>query len=113
MLRDEGWLLDILLAARRVSTYMEGVSEEEFRKDQMLQDAVVKRLEIIGEAAGQLSPECKGKHPGLPWPLIVGMRNRLIHEYFNVDLAVVWETARNDIPKLIDQIEPLVPPEEA
>ena len=113
MLRDEGWLLDMLLAARRVSQYVKDVTEEEFQQNRILQDAVVKRLEVIGEAANQVTGEFKTLHGEVPWSLIVGMRHRLIHEYFNIDLAKVWDAAHNDVPKLIRQIEPLVPPDEA
>jgi len=112
MSRDEGWLLDMLLAARRVSQYIEDVTEEEFLQNHILQDAVVKRLEVIGEAANQITEEFKALHGEVPWPLIVGMRHRLIHEYFNIDLVKVWDAAQNDIPNLIQQIEPLVPPDE-
>ena len=112
MSRDEGWLLDMLLAARRVSEYVKDVTEEEFQQNRILQDAVVKRLEVIGEAANQITSEFKALHGEVPWPLIVGMRHRLIHEYFNIDLAKVWDAAQNDVQKLIGQIEPLVPPDD-
>ena len=72
----------------------------------------MKRLEVIGEAANQITDEFRALHSQIPWPLIVGMRHRLIHEYFNIDLAKVWDAAQNDVPKLIRQIEPLVPPDE-
>jgi len=69
-------------------------------------------LEIIGEAARKISQETKNAHPDIPWKDITGMRNRLIHEYFRIDIEKVWDTVRNDIPVLITIIEPLVPPEE-
>lgn len=112
MPHDDGWLLDILLAARRLSEYVKDVCEEDFQRNQILQDAVVKRLEIIGEAANQVSGQFKNAHPEVPWPLLVGMRHRLVHEYFHIDLAKVWDVAKNEAPKLIQQIEPLVPPEQ-
>lgn len=112
MPHDDGWLLDILLAARRVAEYVKNVSENEFQRNQVLQDAVVKRLEIIGEAANQLSDSLKKSHSEVPWDLIVGMRHRLVHEYFHIDVSKVWDVAKNEVPKLIAQIEPLVPSEE-
>ena len=110
MLHDDGWLLDILLAARRVSEYVSNVSAEEFRQNPMLQDAVVKRLEIIGEAANRLSEEYKAAHPEIPWTLMIGMRHRLVHAYFNIDLPRVWHVAVKDIPDLVCRIELIVPP---
>lgn len=72
----------------------------------------MRMLEIIGEAARKISQETKNAHPDIPWKDITGMRNRLIHEYFRIDIEKVWDTVRNDIPVLITIIEPLVPPEE-
>ena len=68
-------------------------------------------MEIIGEAASRLSAETRAAHPPIPWREIVGMRNRLVHAYFEIDLRLVWDTVRNDLPPLIARLEPLVPPE--
>jgi len=68
-------------------------------------------LEIIGEAARRVSQETRDAHAEIPWEQMIGMRNRLIHEYFRVNLATVWETVQNDLPSLIALVEPLVPPE--
>ena len=87
------------------------MSREAFDASDLLRDAVVRRLEIIGEAPPHLRGHF-GHTPGDPWREIVGMRNRLVHEYFQVDTDVVWEVAQHDLPKLIAQLEPLVPPEE-
>jgi uncharacterized protein with HEPN domain len=73
---------------------------------------VIRPLEIIGEAARLVSQETRDTHPEIPWEQMIGMRNRLIHEYFRVNLTTVWETIQNDLPPLIAQIEPLVPPED-
>ena len=78
----------------------------------MLVLALVKCIEIIGEAAANLSPETKALHPGIPWRTIIAMRNHLIHAYFNIDLDRVWGTVVADVPVLIDQVEPLVPSED-
>jgi uncharacterized protein with HEPN domain len=69
-------------------------------------------LEIVGEAARLVSQETRDIHPEIPWNQMIGMRNRLIHEYFRVDLVTVWETVQSDLPCLIELIEPLVPAED-
>jgi uncharacterized protein with HEPN domain len=69
-------------------------------------------LEIIGEAARRVSQQTRDAHPEIPWEQMIGLRNRLIHEYFRVNLATVWDTVQNDLPRLIALIEPLVPPED-
>jgi uncharacterized protein with HEPN domain len=112
MRRDDAYLLDILIAARRARRFLEDLTWEEFVDSELHQDAVMRPLAIIGEAARQVSQETRDAHPELPWPQMAGMRNRLIHEYFRVDLATVWETVKNDLPPLIAVLEHLVPPEE-
>jgi uncharacterized protein with HEPN domain len=111
MRRDEAYLLDILIAARRALKYMQGVSRADFEKNEMLQDAVARPLEIIGEAAGHVSEEYREAHTDIPWHKMTGMRNRLIHEYFRVNYGAVWDTVRDDLPELIQLLEKLVPPE--
>jgi len=111
MRRDEALLLDILIAARRALKYMQGVSRADFEKNEMLQDAVTRPLEIIGEAAGQVSEEYREMHMDIPWHKMIGMRNRLIHEYFRVNYGAVWDTVKEDLPGLIQLLKKLVPPE--
>lgn len=111
MRRDEALLLDILIAARRAIKYMQGVSRADFEKNEMLQDAVTRPLEIIGEAAGQVSENYRETHADIPWHKMIGMRNRLIHEYFRVNYGAVWDTVKEDLPELIQLLEKLVPPE--
>ncbi|HSN88285.1 MAG TPA: HepT-like ribonuclease domain-containing protein [Thermoanaerobaculia bacterium] len=77
-----------------------------------MQDGVMRNLQIIGEAARKVSDESRATHSGIPWTEIIGMRNRLVHEYFRIDVEKIWETARDDIPALVRLIEPLVPPED-
>lgn len=73
-----------------------------------LQDSVIRRLEIIGEAAGRVSRQCRDENPDIPWSQMRGMRNWVIHRYDDVDMDVVWETVEQDIPLLIAQLEGLV-----
>jgi uncharacterized protein with HEPN domain len=111
MRRDEAYLLDILLAARRAQKYLESLSLEEFETNEIVQDAVVFPLEIMGEAAGRISKDFREAHPDIAWHKIIGIRNRLIHEYFRIDRKTVWDTIKNDLPELIRLLEPLVPEE--
>ena len=108
---DASYLLDMLVAARDAVVFADGLSFSEFARDQRTQLAILKSVEIVGEAASRVSAETWEAHPAIPWREIVGMRNRLVHAYFEIDLRLVWDTVRNDLPPLIVQLEPLVPPE--
>ncbi len=105
MPRDREYLLDILEAARLALRYVSGKRLEEFLADSECQDAVIRRLEIIGEASRRLSEETRAALPGLPWHDMLGMRNILIHEYDNVDLVMVWHTIHTDLPILVSAIQ--------
>jgi len=111
MWRDDAYLLDILIAARKVLKYTDGLSRQEFDSSDLVQNAVMRMLEVIGEAARRLSEEMRDEHPEVPWAQMIGMRNRLIHEYFRIDADKVWDAVQDDIPALISMVEPLVPPE--
>ena len=114
MWRDEAYLLDMLIAARKVLRYVSDTSAEEFRVDGLTQDAVVRNLQIIGEAARKTSEEIRAAHPEIPWHRIIGMRNRVVHDYTRIENRsdTVWSTVQEDVPALIRFIEPLVPPED-
>lgn len=107
---DAANLVDILEAARLACTYVQGKSKEEFFRDSQCQDAVIRRLEIIGEAARRVSQRTREEIPHIPWSAMVRMRNLMIHEYDGVDLQIVWDTVQEHLPTLIRVIEPLVPP---
>ncbi len=109
--RDLVCVLDILGSARAIRSYIEDVSRNAFLENQQLQDSVIRRIEIMGEASGRLSQAFRGRHPELPWARIRGMRNRMIHSYDDIDMTIVWDTAEREIPLLIPQLERLVPPE--
>ena len=90
--------------------YVAGMTRQGFLQDTQVQDSVIRRLEIIGEAAGRISPDFRDAQPEIQWSEIRGMRNRMIHGY-DVDMDVVWDTVERDIPHLIQIIESLAPPE--
>jgi uncharacterized protein with HEPN domain len=92
----------------KISKYLEDVSYEHFLIDEEKQDAVIRKIEVAGEATKKLSKEFREKHFQIPWRSIAGMRDKLIHDYFNVDLETVWETAKHDIPNLLIEIETIV-----
>jgi len=105
MQRDKGHLLDILEAAEIALTYVRGMSRDDFLDDLQCQDAVIRRLEIMGDAARRISVKTHEDYPDLPWSDLIGMCNILIHEYDAVDLYIVWETVHCDLPPLIEVIE--------
>ncbi len=104
-LRDEAYLEHILSACEAIASYVKGMDRETFLANSMAQDAVTRRIEIIGEAAGKLSDAFRQAHVEVPWSSIVGMRNVLIHEYFGVDVDEIWLTATVDIPQLKRALE--------
>jgi uncharacterized protein with HEPN domain len=112
MWRDDAYLLDMLLATRKVQQFTQGVTWNQFQDDEMLQNAVMRLIQIVGEAARKVSPEFKQAHPEIPWQGIIGMRNRLVHDYFRIEPSRVWEVIEKDLPALIPLIEPLIPPDE-
>jgi uncharacterized protein with HEPN domain len=83
----------------------------DLEKDEMLAFALVHALQIVGEAASKISIETRENYPQIPWPAIIGMRHRLVHAYFDINLDLVWTTATEDAPALLAQIEPLLNPD--
>ena len=109
MRHDDTYMLDMLLAAREASEFAGALTFEAFACNRMAQLAILKTVEIVGEAASRISSEEKRAHPDIPWSEIVGMRNRLVHGYFDINLQRVWETVHQDIPRLIARLEERVP----
>lgn len=105
---DSVYLRHILDAISRIEEYTRDITCEDFLTSNLRQDGVIRQIEVIGEAAKKVSPESKGQHPEIPWKDIVGMRDKLIHDYFGVDLDAVWDTARKDIPRLKTQVAELL-----
>jgi uncharacterized protein with HEPN domain len=88
--KDRSLLLDMLLAAKDAVAFVAGLGEAEFRRSRLHQNAVIRSLEVIGEAAGKISDAFQAGHPEIPWREITGMRHRLIHGYAEIDLGLVW-----------------------
>jgi uncharacterized protein with HEPN domain len=109
--RDTASILDIPESARTIMAYVAGMTRQDFLRDTQVQDSVIRRLEIIGEAAGRISPGFRGAQPEIHWSEIRGMRNRMMHGYDDVDMDIVWDTVERDIPHPIQIIESLSPPE--
>jgi uncharacterized protein with HEPN domain len=104
-------LRHMLEAAQVATEFIQGETRESLDKDRKLVFAVVRAIEIVGEAASKVSPGFRDAHPLIPWKVIVGMRNWVIHAYFDVNLDIVWDTATKNLPALIVELEKLIPPE--
>ena len=112
MSRDEATLLDLERAARLIIEFTRGMDAEDFLDDVKTQSAVLHQLLVLGEAVKRLSPAFRGRYPSIPWALIAGMRDNLIHEYDTVDLDEVWSTAERDVPRLLLSLNLPLPPDE-
>ena len=109
---DDALLLDMLLYCEQAEQFASTLTLEEFQASRLHQLAVVKAVETVGEAASKISDETQQAHPEIPWPSIIGMRNRLVHGYGgygSIQLGVVWRTAKEDIPALAGQLRRIVP----
>ena len=104
VLRDRDRLEHILAAINRVSRYMQGKTYEDLLADDMMYYAVVKNIEIMGEAANMLTAEFQAAHPETPWKMVKGMRNYIVHEYFQIDSQVVWDVVSKELATLHQQI---------
>ena len=109
---DEIRLRHMLDAAREAISFAQGRTRIELDSDRMLVLSLVKAIEIVGEAAYQIAETTQGELPAIPWADIIGLRHRLVHAYFDINLDVLWQTLQDDLPALIAQIEPLLPPKE-
>ena len=108
MKNDNIFLIHILDSISKIEKYLQGIDKVEYDKNTLIQDGVIRQLEIIGEAVKNISVAVKQSNVQLPWPDIAGMRDKLIHHYFGVDTELVWETAKNDIPFLKSEIHKIL-----
>lgn len=102
------YLNDMLDAARKAARFVAGLSFEEFRDNDEKVYAVIRALEVIGEAAKNVPLQMRKRNPSIPWRVVAGMRDKLIHGYFGVDLERVWETVRDDLPPLVEAIKAML-----
>lgn len=106
--RDPDLLLeDILTSIGKIERYTAGMEQAQFRQDEKTLDAVVRNLEIVGEAARQLPEEFAAQYPEVPWQQIRGLRNRIVHDYFGLDLEIIWQIISHDLPQLRDHLAEL------
>ncbi len=108
MQRDDAFLLDILNAAKTARKFGANLTKKEFLQNSLVQSGILHQIIIIGEAVKRLSIEFRQNHPKIPWKFIAGMRDRVTHGYFDVDLDEVWNTVEKDLPELIKYLTPLV-----
>jgi uncharacterized protein with HEPN domain len=108
--RDAALLLDIMLAAEDALSFIEGLNESAFLESALHQSAVIRKLEVMGEAAGKVSKAFCAAHPAIPWKQMTGLRHRLIHDYGDVRLDIVWRVVSEQLPSLIALLRPLIPP---
>jgi uncharacterized protein with HEPN domain len=107
---DKLYIYDIAECCKRIEQYISEINEDEFQENYLVQDAVVRNIEIIGEAAKNLSEDIRKNNPQVEWRDIMRMRDKIAHQYFRVDLETVWRTAAEDIPKLKPEIQKILSP---
>lgn len=105
---DRDFLSDIQEAIRRVGEYTAGMTYQAFLKDTKTQDAVIRNLEIIGEATKNLSKDLRERHPHIPWKGMAGVRDRLIHHYFGVNLDIVWQIVTDELPEVASELKSIL-----
>ena len=105
---NKEFLLDIQEAASRIANYVKGMSYADFLEDEKTQDAVVRNIEIIGEAVKELLDDFKAKHDDIEWKYIARMRDKLIHHYHGVSWEIVWSVVKNDLPDLKSKVDNII-----
>ena len=106
--KDKVYLLHIKDSTKWIIELQKQFNKNEFKESRLFQNGVIREVEIIGEASNKLSKDIKEKYPEVAWIEIIGMRNKVIHEYFGIDLEAVWKTISVDIPDLLEKIEKII-----
>lgn len=102
----------MLIAANKVKEIATGLTKDQFKTSALYQSAIIRELQVIGGAARQMSSETKSENTQINWSELSGMRNRLVHEYFRVDIDLIWDAVQNNVEPLIDSLKPVIPPDE-
>ena len=105
---DQVRLQHIIDSTREALAYVEDTDHSAFEKNRLLQHGLVPCIEVIGEASARLSKSLHDANPQIPWAAMIGMRNRIVHAYFDIDIDLVWKTATEDLPVLLAQVETIV-----
>jgi uncharacterized protein with HEPN domain len=108
---DDAALFDMFQAAEGVLRHVTGKTRDDYEREEILRDAVERKIEIIGEAARRLKKTFRDQHPQVPWRIIMATRHILAHDYDEVDNDIVWRIVNDHIPPLIEQLKPLIPPQ--
>ena len=103
--RDKHYLADITEAIGRIISYTKDLTYEEFVNRTMVQDAVLRNLQVIGEATEKVSPSLCNANSDIPWREMAGTRDKIVHEYFGINYRIVWEVAHRDLPQILPQLE--------
>jgi uncharacterized protein with HEPN domain len=109
MSRDDESLIDIYDSAQLILSYCKGISQHNLGESLEKQDAILRRITVIGEATKRLSPKFRAKHNHIPWRKIAGMRDVIVHEYDEIDFEEIWMVITENLPQLIKDIKPLLP----
>jgi uncharacterized protein with HEPN domain len=109
---DIALLRDLLKAARAALRFAEGLDRSAFMASELHQEAITRVVGVVGEAAWRMTPGFKALHPDVPWQAMAGMRHRIVHDYAEVDVELVWRVVTHELPRLLDRLQPLLPPED-
>lgn len=105
---NKHYFQDMLEYSKTAVNFIENIGYEEFVLDKKTAFAVIRSLEVIGESSNKVADELKAKYSGLPWKQMRGLRNRIVHNYDDIDYTIVWNVLKNELPNLIDQIEEII-----